>query len=43
MSAMMWISAIAVPIVFGALAAYLIPRVQELVRHRDGRHDDSDL
>lgn len=44
MSAWMWISAVAVPLVFGALAAYIVPRIQELIqRHSAERHRDSEL
>lgn len=44
MSAWMWISAVALPIVLGALAAYIVPRLQALVqRHVEDRDEDKDL
>lgn len=44
MSAWMWISAVALPIVLGALTAYIVPRLQTLVRqHIEDRDEDTDL
>lgn len=44
MSAWMWISAVALPIVLGALTAYIVPRLQTLMqRHVENRDEDKDL